>query len=683
MATILNTFNCTGHLIYSDSNSIGERPFCSSDTVSLAYDIYFCVEEAFINEKRLEIGLPRLQYPSKLIVYLCNEIVGDAFTPISSVEYDLSSNSVLQGVLNTKINSVFDDHDTFCKNLTPDEILSMCKEYKIIFRLSNGVPDDSNNLLSGDIVNNIKVIPDFNDQGPYDVEYNFFDFLNPNSFTDSERIQAYNSVKGLFGYEGITIYNAKNCSNMPLFIMVHGYGHPHFMYNQYASKLASYGYCVWLMSQESYAASDTQPNLILQKIQFLKDNIGKITNNKLLNKINFTKLAISGHSQGSQAVAYMLDALPISSTSSIGINDFFAFSLIGPLPTVYGNTGFRVTDINKVNYDINIPLVIIGGDTDASNQGIAQHVMACNYSKGNDGIHTVPVYLINNINKGHGSPGIDVTQIDVTTPISESINTNYFYDYNSILNSVDYCSQKLLLYFANSISNKIINFININCIIKQNIFTENRSNLSFESVYEIKNNISHYIDIFDTNKLGSFLFTDIASPTLVTENALDLALDQFSSLFNGIITTAPENSGGIVFQFNSNKYLSYRINSLNMINDKYIVIYGAHSATQSSTDDLSKNIHFCLELIDADGNSSTISSKINNKGIPVQVKKLSAAGNKTGFRSTCPIKFDLNNFKLKNNNLNLSNIAEIALRFGPSYGTSSSTIAIHKVLVVK
>ena len=88
-------------------------------------------------------------------------------------------------------------------------------------------------------------------------------------------------------------------------------------------------------------------------------------------------------------------------------------------------------------------------------------------------------------------------------------------------------------------------------------------------------------------------------------------------------------------------------------------------------------------MIDADGNSSTISSKINNKGIPVQVKKLSAAGNKTGFRSTCPIKFDLNNFKLKNNNLNLSNIAEIALRFGPSYGTSSSTIAIHKVLVVK
>jgi hypothetical protein len=179
------------------------------------------------------------------------------------------------------------------------------------------------------------------------------------------------------------------------------------------------------------------------------------------------------------------------------------------------------------------------------------------------------------------------------------------------------------------------------------------------------------------------LFTDVISPTLVTQNALDLSLVDFSSIFNGIVTTAPENSGGIAFQFNSNKYVAYRLQPLNIINDKYIVIYGAHSAMQSTSDDLSKNIHFCLELLDGEGNSSILSSKINSKGIPVQVKNLSFVGNKTGYRSTCPIKFNLNHFKLKNNNLDLSNIAEIVLRFGPLYGTPSSTIAIHKVLVVK
>ena len=158
------TFTATG-LYTTNQSELGIYPFTFSNSLNSKDNIFFCSDLSFLNFVRVRTsGLPPItpQNLNKnyLLVFVCDDVVDDNFINLYSTE--ILNLSITNNYLNANINSLLPNHETLCDLVSYDEVLSLCKEYKLIFRITNDPQKDKNilNLKNGDIVNNFQLIFD-------------------------------------------------------------------------------------------------------------------------------------------------------------------------------------------------------------------------------------------------------------------------------------------------------------------------------------------------------------------------------------------------------------------------------------------------------------------------------------------------------------------------------------------
>jgi len=674
------------------SEGTGIVPFLHNDSICVSDDINFCFSLDNLNFKRVLLGSSVITEKNitsyKLIVFVCDDIVSENFVNVISAKiYDLS---ILQNYVNTDISSSFVNHDTLSENMSYDELLSLCKQYKVIFRITNNLKDIQNlSLKTADVVNDFNLILDTTKNGPYDVNCETIDLVSPQEFTSNERLTIYQNHLNLFGYEGLRVLYPQNIlytnQQMPIVCIQHGVKHEHQGYDIYASKLASYGYFVCMLQQETYGGGETYFGNyhILGKLRHLKNNITKISAGKFQNNLNFSKISLMGHSQGGNKVYTACSEVGITTENDIDINDIMCLILVNPAIAVPNSgAGFRST-INTpqsfYSFQKDVPLLVLGSDRDDavrtipydifSNYGLDANFRNKNYKR-----------LISFRNSFHGGPILDFELLNYTNLPSQSpFDTRFLYNFNSKANSIGFASSDVLLFLSLCLKNKVNNYL---------------KNTSYHSLNEISKKQRECVVILDHCKSSDVLtiIDEFSSSnpnlshggfnqfTLQTQSAVDV----FNTLdaFEGVLSKrAGTNSGGLRIDYNNDSFIQYQntTDAYNINNCNFIEVYCSQILEDVYNDKINDK-HFCLELVDSARNSAIISSKVYNYGVPAQTRNIYPTA-ETPYTCISPtsIKFKLQDFLSKNPLLDTTDITKIILRFGSTYGSSSGALAIHRI----
>jgi len=697
MAQILNTI-ATG-LKTNLPNELGNSPFLINDSLSICDDFYFCINFNYLNEIRFSLGLDIIKQnlsSYKLILFVCDDIVSEQFVNVIHTKiYDLN---ILNNYINCQINSSFKNHDTLIDNMSYDEILSLCKEYKLVFRISNNTEQDQEqfNLKQGDIVNNFKLVLDTLSNGPYDVKYETIDLLNPNEFTNAEIITLYQQQLNLFGYEGLRCFYPQSILNsehqMPILCIQHGVGHEHIAYDLYASKLASYGYFVCMLQQETYGGGDTSFGNyhVLGKLRHFKNNITKISAGKFQNNLNFSKISLMGHSQGANKVYTACSEVGITTENDIDINDIMCLILIGPaIGFPNSSAGFRsvaATPESFFRFAKNVPLLVLNSDDDDAVIGVGYDLFS-NFGTDSNFRNEKYKKLISYKNIMHGGFINDNYFINYfPSLVDANYDTRFFYNLNSKANSFSYPVSDVLVFLSLCLKDKLKTFYD--SVQYYNILNNKIKLRDCSSVFQhtASNNVLLYIDEFNDDGFEStdnvvfkshFNFNKFIFKTTSARDVYN-SVDDFDGVFH---KRAGINSGGIRIDYDDDAYIEYKNgDAYNLLNCAFIEIYISQilNGDSSLNNKLDKK-HFSLELIDNQRNTCTLSSKICNRGIPAH--RPVAISDTNPHSSVCPypIKFRIEDFITQNYNLNISRITKIILRFGPSYGSATGALAIHKI----
>jgi hypothetical protein len=689
------TFTATG-LYTTNQSELGIYPFTFSNSLNSKDNIFFCSDLSFLNFVRVRTsGLPPITpqnlNQNYLLVFVCDDVVDDNFINLYSTE--ILNLSITNNYLNANINSLLPNHETLCDLVSYDEVLSLCKEYKLIFRITNDPQKDKNilNLKNGDIVNNFQLIFDTLDRGPYGVKFEHIDVLSPSEFTDAEKSSVYSNTLSIFGYDGMRIFYPEEIVNtnntMPIVCIQHGVGQEHQGYDIYASKLASYGYFVCMLQQETWAGSNSKNGNyhILGKLRHFKNNINKIKLGKFNNKINFNKITLVGHSQGGDKVYSACSEVGIDPSSGIDINNIMCLVLINPaIAFQFPAAGFRSsaeTPESTFRFAADVPLLCLGSDNDDAVQAIAYDFFV-NYGMDADYRNKNYKRLISFRNSLHGGPILDFNFLNYVPLLSSfDFDNRMHYTKNSKANSINYSASYVTYFLSMCLKEKIKS----SSLIQNSYQITNDENNIKQSLYFIDHEKSSNIDLVidEYNSMSPNLSYSGLDFILDTNSARDVY--QSFDTFDGVLTRrAGENSGAIRVSYTGDSFIKYD-SEYNLINSKYIEIYCAQILDYTEVyNNFSEDKNFCLKLIDGRGNEALMSSKLYNGGIPVHVKVDDpiALSNPQSITCPFPIRFNIEHIEQLNPELDLSDIRSIILNFGPSFGSSTGRIGIYRIQTI-
>jgi len=676
-----------------NTNLSNTSPFLLTDSVDTSTDFYFCSNILFLNQKRNQLGLPSINTKMNLIVFVCDQINNDIFETLISIKtYKIN---VLNDYVNSDITDSFFIHDDMCDSMSHEEILSLCKEYKVIFRIST-TNDVDEFLKNGDIVNNVKIVLDTKQSGPYSVQFESVDMLNPQEFTNQERINSYQTCLSLFGFESIRVFYPKealdNSYLMPMVCIQRGVGQEHWGYDVYASKLASYGYFVCYLFQETYTKTPTNSAgtmgdgnyHILGKLRHFKNNIGKIKNGKFQNKLNFDKITLMGHSQGGEKVKSACAEVGVNPSAGIDINSIMCLVIInGALDSITSlGTGTDYLCLNSnipntsFNLPKNIPILLLNSDRDEVTKSLMP-TWFVNYGLNSVTLENeVPKRIIFIKNSQHGGSIIDHNFKNyINIPSAYNMDTRYFYTYNSRANNLGFVSSDLVNFLSLCLKQKTKNYLKITNTHSISPNQQKIRDFSYSLDHVPFSDVTLVVDKFNNvnpeRSFGNLTFF------LQTQDARDLP--SVSDIFRGIVSRSCSGSsdGACVLTITQDSYLQFERSSFNLNNSNYIEVHCCMMDDPLNTN--TENFHFCLELVDSLDNSSIISSSMMSIGIPSKTTTTSPQTDSHEYICAFPVKFNIKQLKQNNIDLDLRNITKIILRFGSSYGTSTGKIYINRI----
>jgi hypothetical protein len=642
-----------------------------------------------------------------LLVFLCTSIDGnDNFINSTLVNYRLTSQNLNNNFLSQNLKgstATFSmPHSDLCDIATQEENYSLCKEYKIIFRLTNfSNPLTTSSLQDGDIVNDFKLMFDTFQQGSYDVSIVNADLLNPEVFSEAELLEVYANNAGILGFENLRIFypsQIDNLSNCPLIIIVHGQNHNPLMYDIYQSLFASYGYIA--VSVQGYVGdgfgSPNTASRIGKILRHLKLYNDKIFNEKFINKIDFTKIFLIGHSVGALSVSgfveYTKQGISIPVVPNFSLNDIVA------LCTMEGsNLGassaekptFYIGGIDSYSYD-HPSIIGVYGNT---------------YFKAGYLLKTAShedlAYPFSPVNAASGFPILPISSLFNTSVESYSFITNTVYSFNNRTFSQFLAAERLLQFFSICFKNKIQNYWNLNNFDYEETNKKEKLNTGF-LFYRYPSASINFIETYGNSNQFT---TDISGATIVSGlTNQNWSLQKLPNLFpnKSFSTFNPSypptvgysgNSGYVIPYDGTTKSITYNLsgNPLNLSGNSYITILASvvHAASNTGSDpnfpiipSLGNNLYtnFGIELTCNNGaTAATINSRQNNFGI------MDAAGGVgqhninsnnasvlLGYpQPSSQINFLASDFKNKVPGLTLSNITELKIHFNAAQGTTS------------
>jgi len=446
-----------------------ELDFAFTDTIKCTAPIYFAINLNYLNQLFTNASLPTVTTQSintntkSLVVFLCSSIDGnDNFVNASVKTYSLSSanlsNQILKQNLSGTDKTFTLTHDDLCDIATQEECYKLCKEYKIIFRITDtSSPVLTQSLQNGDIVNDFKLMFDTFQNGPYAVAMKNIDVFNPQNFSSNEMLEVYANNAGLFSNETQRFFypsEIESLNSCPLLLILHGQNHNFLNYDTYANIFASYGYIVICVCKEAGDSptsphQGSRPAMILRHLQLYSS---KFENGIFENKIDFDKIFLIGHSIGARSIDaftfQLTTGTSIPTLPDISLQDIVAISTlegsnIGDASNKYPT--FFISGKNPGFYDSVLDLAS-GGNTFRAGylaKYFAHEDMAFPFSPVGAGpvYPTIPTFI--------GDPL-------VVTPLENpSFITNSFRSYNNDSIVLFLIAERLLQYYSIFFKNKI------------------------------------------------------------------------------------------------------------------------------------------------------------------------------------------------------------------------------------
>ena len=682
----------------------------------------------------------------KLYVRICDSVSGSTINNILFEKiFTLDNSNIQNSSIIINISDITNNisHDYLCENMSSDEISSLYKTYKIIFRLSSNtnILDSKNNLLSTDIIQNFNIVLNTAESGPYDVSFNEIDLVSPLIFSEQETKNIYKKYMTLLGRERLRCFFPKNISHQaPLLFFHHGNGQFTSAYDLYLATAASYGYVCF-----SFGGSPT-PTIgeginILNTIQHIFEQKARLDFGFSYTILNFNKINLGGHSRGGVSVqsadSLIKDKLNNSvitnySMVDVDIKSLILFATAGS-PLIKNNTYIEIGDsVSGTTYDpfLNKPIFHIKGTADGDSQD-SNVISFLGYSydiKRN--FHDLLNISIDYYN--HGAIASPPFTPDAFGMYRESLyspainprfsNTEKTLIYNNqYVRIIELCSE--LIYFLSihnfdSLKLKKINYSNINLIDKK-ILADKPSGI-VKQYYQAYNDIKYIIDNYSGITLsfaGSTGFTYTNTITGTYGYAIDngyLILPettQFDSYVNTkripiaeTVTACPidiadnDDFNGIIHLYDrclflpiqSNINLGYTFgNGLTFSENDYLCLTGSLKIIYPRSTGNTLPCAFNMTLIDNSLNSSTVSSKTSGQYFEPPYQPYNNIIDGDGYFSTASpnyrntIYFRAGDFYLQNSSLNLNNINQIMLSFGPDHGSTFCHIVLDEFIVLK
>jgi hypothetical protein len=757
-----------------DYNTSYDLPCAINDTFFCESDIKFiCTINALNDLLSLSLSSGNISdYSLRIILALSDDETGNnsmdigvegTIVPFSAIiNYDQTieldnSNIINSNSIVVDLNSILQNvtHDLLLDSMTDLEIQKLYKKLKIVFRIYETGVDDPGNDTSykdGDIVQDLNLVLNTYNSGPYGVNFSQVDICSPDDFSDSER-KEFLEKNNIAGSEVYRIFypeydtNASNTIKFPLFVVSHGAGLFSEDYDHILSFLASYGY--FCISVITYADDFEDSNPIsaipfLLKLEHFKNNINKIRGGIFENLIDFSKINLSGQSRGggmtTEAIEilnnkedsrslitdinlnisdikahfpickaaygafgngseylYSLDALTTSNPNESTINNYFLYKAKIPTLSIIGKNDGQSPSATSVNDNQ------IGFDDDLN----------CNVV--DKGVIFYDIGDHNWINCGYFGMQfqdlVGINQIIVAKAIG--LNQENILFSNNIHARRLATSQILLFLSINNFSNSKLKKLRYISLRKRNQKTNIEKIPNHEIYFTQNNDIQYFIDSFKGYTLtlaGNTGFT-FSNPLGFTygiplDNSYLSVLPEYLLAYVQNIDHNIYTNLGIQYQTNddfngiqglgksalylpieSNVSLGYTFQeNISLDENFYLGLRGALKFFFPSTLGNTFDAHFNLTLYDNLGNFTTTTSKNYSIGFekPLITDNTTYSVKNHNYNVIpCICWFRAGDFYLKNTSLDLSNINQIQLDFGPDHGSTFAHIVLDEFVVYK
>jgi hypothetical protein len=699
----------------------------------------------------------------KLYVRISSDVSGSTINSILFEEtISLTTSNITNNSFIVSIKDIIANisHDYLCDTMSTDEIFNLYKNFKIIFRVFTGSLSDKFVILATDIIQDLNIVLNTAETGPYNVKLHEMDLVDPQIFDEEERYEIYNTKRLFLGYERLRIFypeNVPDTNKCPFILFSHGNSQPTSGYDLYLADLASYGYvCASVTINPNI--NETQCLLFIDIIDHFKNYLTRLNNN-LANKIDFTKINLGGHSRGG--------AVAINATQRI-LNKQYDFNILNKqvfftdikslilfadaangacqyqniLNTVivqykgiseWPLSSITENDLKYFEQFINLPIINIQGTNDYDSSlsdvvygygfswDIKRNIPECTNIVVNNFTHDKLASYIN-----HPTYYYYEQQFIVGNPRFSSDQSKLIYNTN--LPAILDIKSELILFLNrhnfNSIKLKKLNYKDSN-IHDKKIYKENKK-LIVKNIKENYNELKYILDSFNGITLSyagvtGLTFTNIGvtydfavdkSMPPVALSVYDLSdTGRFQAYINAVyqnrikVEATPTNYNddfagivgfnyrGLYAPIESNFLMGYTYpNSLTFSENNYLVLNGSLKLMEPLSSGNTMEANFRLTLIDGSNNTATVSSKINGSGFnppfnPYKVGtidydsyELSSASQYTYHGN---IYFRAGDFYLTNPSINLNNINQILLSFGPDYGSTMAHICFDEFIVLK
>jgi hypothetical protein len=696
----------------------------------------------------------------KFYVRICDQINGSTVNNIRfSKIYNLSSLNIVNSYFHVNFKDLSDNisHDYLMVESSENEIKNLFKSFKIIFRIFSGTLTNENTVESNDFVQDLNIVLNTIESGPYEVKHEIIDVLNSNDFAKPEIIDELTKNIRMAGGEIIRAYYPKNIQDLsavPILVMVPGAGHFVEDYDHYLSHIASYGYFCFCGYLEVYdgpnsASAATTVNVLptnlIRLLDHLKRNKLKI-NSSLLSNVNFNKIICMGHSRGGltvEAVPILLQkkntAESVLSDITIAKDDILCIISIAGLGTYCVGDDGKILSLGTIapvsikniqesmlNYFqkfTTIPFLHIRAQNDTdSNNSFAINTYTAGFCYDTKRIITDVQTTVHSYFSHEDLRGtyVNVRNSESNANQYPETRNDEVYNYNTTIVGHSYLISEIIKYIS------IVN--GSNKLKKLRYHHKNTSNPKVISdkqnplnniYFANDNDVLYYIDNFMgstfslagatgfTFNCPGFGYTYGLDPVFSDEIiSFGAGVTFLNAFLEGKIDRTSVGYDAVVYDKNGFTNLTYKVlylpieanctlgytftTSLGLTEDNYIALKGALKYFPSYNGN-TFDAKFSLTLYDNNNNNYTINSSQYDGYF---LKPPCLITGETGgilYTSNPPqipsmpttVFFRAGDFYLNNLSLDLNNIKQIFLKFGPDYGSTFAHLALDEFVIMK
>jgi hypothetical protein len=736
-------------------NSSLDFPCSINDTFYIGSDLYFCCPLSLVN------SLTGLSINSGNI---SNYVAGTRITTNSSGEpfienFESFPLSIVDNFLVANITPLTNEisNDYLLNRMTPSEVFKLYKQYfiSIIIGTQANIQIQLAQFLPTHFIQPLNLVLNTLEAGPYDVSFSQLDLCNPNDFTNAERKTILENNPLMIGGEAIRAFYPTNLpagSKSPLIFTFHGNNQITENYDYILSTAASYGYFgASIPIDQNVIGPCPGCYYAIKLIDHLQQNQSKIKNGYFNNKLDFSRINLSGHSRGGDLIDYIGLALQNKNgTYSPVKNSLLNLSNIKclfPLAQVTSGTittdgivadsdittrlpnnstielfkrnhgiptlAIRAKYDNQAGPEAHTTLMITGYDeilkVNTTDKGVvifdhAEHSQLSDYyfrDFVNDGVNEFPV---GRIETNHTFNSTSIPRNKISSSILQFLSINNFNsDKLKKLRFIDYRINNQKSIFSQKVPCHEF-FYNKFSDLKYMLDSFQGSTLSYAGLTGFT--ISPYIGHTYGIAVDSDYFNlNPAYTTSASQDAINSVRPILRFLFNtigGVDYQADVNPldtfngimdltySGLFIPIESNISLGYTFTSpINLSENNYLALRGsliAFDDTVSIGNTL--NANFNITVIDNNNNSSTLTSKNTSIGFEKEFRITTTPGLRSlgySINNCVPtnIFFRAGDFNIKNSSININEIKQIRLDFGPDYGSTFAHIVFDEFVVYK